>query len=155
VRVENASGNPGRASSIARTLIRQGFSPRTSFTTAPAPQATTRLQYGPGRQAQAAEIARTLGLPTSAVQPGATGVTLLIGSDWLSGTTYPGASSAASSVPAPADPKGALQQSHAQTADQAGTCAAVSTQQTVVLNGTPMTPARAYQLSTDIPVSAP
>jgi hypothetical protein len=156
VRVENASGNPGRALSIARALIGQGFSPRTSFTTAPAPQATTRLEYGPGRQAQAEEVARTLGLPTGAVQPGATGVTLLVGSDWLSGATYAGgASPAASSGPAPADGVGALQQSHAQTADQAGTCAAVSTQRTVVLNGTPMTPARAFQLSTDIPVSAP
>ncbi|MGW4454297.1 LCP family protein, partial [Streptomyces sp. NPDC004599] len=59
-----------------------------------------------------------------------------------SGATWPGGSSPASS--APADTGAAVSDAHAQTADQARTCAKVSPYKTVSLNGVPMTPAQAY-----------
>ncbi|HET9657006.1 MAG TPA: LCP family protein [Kineosporiaceae bacterium] len=151
VRVQNATGRTGRAATIAQTLIGRGFSPRSTSTTAPTAAVTT-LDYGTGQLTRAQAVAQALGLPASALhQAAATGITLTIGTDWPSGTTYP----AGGTDPVPAPAVTALAQAHAQTADTTGTCAPVSTQATVTYNGTPMTPAQAFQRSTDVPLSAP
>jgi LCP family protein required for cell wall assembly len=151
VRVENGSGRSGRASSVARALIDQGFSSRTSSGTAPTDTATTTLAFGPGRQADAQVVAAALGLPASALRPGTgSAITLTIGTDWPTGTTFGG-----TPKPAPVDTAAALNQAHAQTADTSGSCTPVSTQATVLLNGVPMSPADAFRLSPDVPVSAP
>ncbi|MFL5993597.1 MAG: LCP family protein [Streptomyces sp.] len=141
VTVENGTEITGRASAIANALTDRGFSSATTTANAPSPATTTTLTYGTGQKAQAQTAAKALGLSTSHVKEGGgTGLTLVIGSDWTSGTTYPGGSSS----PAPADTKAAVSNAHAQTADEAKTCAKVSPYRTVSLNGVAMTPEQAY-----------
>ncbi|WP_406128928.1 LCP family protein [Streptomyces canus] len=141
VTVENGTEITGRASAIANALTGQGFSSATTTANAPSQATTTTLTYGTGRKAEAQTAAKALGLSTSHLEEGAgTGLTLVIGSDWTSGTTYPGGSASH----APADTKAAVSNAHAQTADEAKTCAKVSPYKTVSLNGVPMTPEQAY-----------
>ncbi|MER6980538.1 LCP family protein [Streptomyces carpinensis] len=141
VTVENGTTITGRASAIATTLTEQGFGSGTSTANAPSHATTTSLTYGPGQEAEARTAAQALGLPDSRLKQG-TGnrLILVIGSDWPSGTTYPDSSSS----PAPADTGSAVSNAHASTADQAKTCAKVSTYRTVTLNGVSMTPSQAY-----------
>nr|WSZ19769.1 LCP family protein [Streptomyces canus] len=144
VTVENGTEITGRASAIANALTGQGFSSATTTANAPSPATTTTLTYGTGRKAAAQTAAKALGLSTSHLEEGTgTGLTLVIGSDWTSGTTYPGGSSS----PAPADTKAAVSNAHAQTADEAKKCAKVSPYKTVALNGVAMTPEQAYAAS--------
>ncbi|MDQ0758361.1 LCP family protein [Streptomyces canus] len=146
VTVENGTEITGRASAIANALTGQGFSSATTTANAPSPATTTTLTYGTGGKAAAQTAAKALGLSTSHLKEGTgTGLTLVIGSDWTSGTTYPGGSSS----PAPADTKAAVSNAHAQTADEAKTCAKVSPYKTVSLNGVPMTPEQAYAAAPD------
>jgi hypothetical protein len=77
-------------------------------------------------------------------------LTLVIGSDWTSGTTFPGGTSASAS----ADTGAPLADSHAQTADQSKTCAKVSPYKTVQINGVAMTPAQAYAAASSTKDSA-
>ncbi|MGC0405679.1 LCP family protein required for cell wall assembly [Streptomyces sp. SAI-126] len=141
VTVENGTEITGRASDVANALTGQGFSSATTTANAPSPATTTTLTYGTGHKAEAQTAAKALGLPTSHLREGTGGgLTLVIGSDWTSGTTFPGGSSSA----APADTKAAVSNAHAQTADEAKTCAKVSPYKTVSLNGVPMTPEQAY-----------
>ncbi|MFJ9009903.1 LCP family protein [Streptomyces canus] len=141
VTVENGTEITGRASAIANALTGQGFSSATTTANAPSPATTTTLTYGTGRKAEAQTAAKALGLSASHLEEGTgTGLTLVIGSDWTSGTTYPGGSSS----PAPADTKAAVSNAQAQTADEAKKCAKVSPYKTVSLNGVPMTPEQAY-----------
>ncbi|MDH6447724.1 MULTISPECIES: LCP family protein [unclassified Streptomyces] len=141
VTVENGTEITGRASDVANALTGQGFSSATTTANAPSPATTTTLTYGTGHKAEAQTAAKALGLPTSHLKEGTGGgLTLVIGSDWTSGTTFPGGSSSA----APADTKAAVSNAHAQTADEARTCAKVSPYKTVSLNGVPMTPEQAY-----------
>ncbi|MEU9475938.1 LCP family protein [Streptomyces sp. NPDC048191] len=141
VTVENGTTVTGRASAVATALTDQGFSSATTTANAPSPATTSTLTYGTGQKAQAKTVAKALGLPSSHVKQGTgTGLTLVIGSDWPSGTGYPGGSAA----PAPADTQAAVGGAHATTADQAKTCAKVSPYRTVNLNGVAMTPTQAY-----------
>ncbi|WP_460071197.1 LCP family protein [Streptomyces sp. YKOK-I1] len=150
VTVENGTTITGRASAVAGALTDAGFSSGTTTANAPSPAATTTLTYGTGQKGAARTAAKTLGLPSSHLKQGsATGLTLVIGSDWPSGTTYPGGTSS----PAPADTKAAVSNAHAQTADEAKTCAEVSRFRTVALNGVPMTPTQAYAAARDKPDS--
>jgi hypothetical protein len=150
VRVENGTGTTGRASVIASHLTAKGFSPGTTSSNAPAPSATTTLTYGVGQKAEAQTVAKTLGLPSSHLTPGtATGLTLVIGADWPSGTTYPGTSASAAS----ADTHAAVSNAHAQTAE-GKTCAQVSPYKTVQIGGVAMTPAQAYAAAANQPDSA-
>ncbi|MYT03911.1 MULTISPECIES: LCP family protein, partial [Streptomyces] len=146
VTVENGTEITGRASVVANALTGQGFSSATTTANAPSPATTTMLTYGTGQKAEAQTVAKALGLRTSHLKEGTgTGLTLVIGGDWTSGTTFPGGSSS----PAPADTKAAVSNAHAQTADEAKKCAQVSPYKTVSLNGVPMTPAQAYAAATD------
>jgi LCP family protein required for cell wall assembly len=141
VKVENGTTIGGRASVIANALIAKGFSPGTSTGNAPEQAATTKLTYGPGEKAEAQTVASALGLSSSHLtQSSASGLTLVIGADWPTGTTLSSGSSSA----APADTHAAVSNANASTADQSKTCAKVSPYKTVSLNGVPMTPAQAY-----------
>ncbi|KUM86935.1 LCP family protein [Streptomyces sp. NRRL WC-3774] len=145
VTVENGTEITGRASDVANVLTGQGFSSATTTANAPSRATTTTLTYGTGQKAEARTVAKALGLRTSHLEQGTgSGLTLVIGSDWTSGTTFPGGSSSA----APADAKAAVSNANAQTADEAKKCAQVSTFKTVSLNGVPMTPAQAYAAAT-------
>jgi LCP family protein required for cell wall assembly len=153
VRVENASGTRGRATQLADALTGRGFGSGTTAATSPTTTPTTQLRYAPGDQAAARTVAAALGLPDSALtqSSAASGVTLVIGADWPSGTTFPGASG----KPGPVDPRQALNGAGARTADDTTGCAPVSKDQTVMLNGVPMTPSQAYAAATGVPDSAP
>ncbi|TWV33129.1 LytR family transcriptional regulator [Streptomyces misionensis] len=141
VTVENGTTVTGRASDIAGALTDQGFSSATTTANAPSPATTTTLTYGTGQKAEAQMVAKALGLSGSHLEQGSsTGLTLVIGADWPSGTTFPGGRSS----PAPADTKAAVGGARASTADQAKTCAKVSTYRTVEINGVSMTPSQAY-----------
>ncbi|MFF4633376.1 LCP family protein [Streptomyces griseorubiginosus] len=145
VTVENGTTITGRASEVASALTQQGFSSATTTANAPSPATTTTLTYGSGQKGAAQTAAKALGLSASHLEQGSgTGLTLVIGGDWTSGSTYPGGASSH----APADTKAAVSNAHAQTADQAKTCAKVSPYKTVELNGVPMTPAQAYAAAT-------
>lgn len=87
VSVENGSGIAGRAHDIAAALVAKGFTQSVGDLNA-AYTTTTSLTYGPGKRAQARAVAKTLGLPASALHRSGTGLTLVIGTDWPSGTTY-------------------------------------------------------------------
>ncbi|MBF9068450.1 LCP family protein [Streptacidiphilus fuscans] len=154
VKVENGTTVTGRAGAVAQALLDDGYSQQTAALTGPS-AATTSLRYPAAHAAQAQAVAKSLGLPASAVkQDSAVGsIVLLIGADWPSGATFPAGSGTA---PAPADTKAALDNAHAQTAAQRDGCAQVSTFATVSLPGYgPMTPTRAYELSSTVPNSAP
>ncbi|MGW1982485.1 LCP family protein [Streptomyces collinus] len=141
VTVENGTAVNGRALAVATALTDQGFSPATTTANAASPTATTTLTYGTGAKAEATTVAKALGLPAGRLKQGSgSGLTLVIGSDWPSGTGYP----AGASSPAPADTAAAVSNAHAQTADQARTCAKVSPYRTVSYRGVPMTPEQAY-----------
>lgn len=150
VTVENGTGITGRASALATALTGQGFSSATTTANAPSPADSTSLTYGTGDKAAAQTVAKALGLPASHLRQGTgSGLTLVIGSDWPSGTSYPGGSSS----PAPADTKAAVGGAHASTADQAKTCAKVSPYKTVTYDGVPMTPSQAYAAARNKPDS--
>ncbi|MFF7356085.1 MULTISPECIES: LCP family protein [Streptomyces] len=150
VTVENGTSVTGRASDIATALTDQGFSTATTTANAPSPAATTTLTYGPGQKDEAKTAAKALGLSSAHLKQGTgTGLTLVIGSDWPSGTGYPGGNSS----PAPADTQAAVGGAHASTADQAKTCAKVSPYRTVTYNGVSMTPAQAYKAARGKPDS--
>ncbi|MGW4568584.1 LCP family protein, partial [Streptomyces sp. NPDC004561] len=149
VTVGNGTTVTGRAADIATALTAQGFGSATVTHGTPS-SATTTLTYGTGQKAEAQTVAKALGLSSSHLQQGTgTGLTLVIGADWPSGTSFPGGGSS----PAPADTHAAVSNANASTADQAKTCAKVSTYKTVNLNGVPMTPSQAYVAAHGIPDS--
>nr|QIZ01796.1 LCP family protein [Streptomyces sp. S1D4-11] len=153
VTVENGTTVTGRASAVATALIDKGFSSGTTTGNAAGTTSTTTLTYGSGHKAEAQSAAKALGLPSSHLKQsdatGSTGLTLVIGTDWTSGTAYP------ATTPAPADTKAATSNAHAETADQSKTCAKVSPYRTVSLNGVAMTPTQAYRAASGTKDSAP
>jgi LCP family protein required for cell wall assembly len=147
--IENGSGHPGRATDLTAALVARGFAHATTSHRMLTTRVATVLDYGPGDLAQARALATALHLPATALQSQhAMGLALVVGSDWTSGTTF--------TVRVTPDPSAsaALSQAHSETADQASACAAVSTFDTVVVDGVPMTPIRAYALSPQVPNSA-
>jgi LCP family protein required for cell wall assembly len=152
VQVENGTGISDRAGSVATALIAKGFSSETSATTGSS-AATTTLTYPAGDSAQAKAIAAAAGLKSSALQQGTgSGYVLVIGSDWPSGTVFPGSSAA----PAPADTKAALAGSNSLTGADNSKCAHVSTQLTIPTGpNTGITPEQAYADHPEVPNSAP
>ncbi len=148
--VANGSERTGRVSAVVNVLIAGGFT-RASTTTSASTTATTTLRYGPGQRSAAQEVASALRLPASAlVQGQASVMTLTIGQDWPSGSTYAGGTTGAGVLSATQ-----AQAANALTANKSGTCTTVSAYATVVLNGSSMTPTRAYALSPNVPDSAP
>jgi LCP family protein required for cell wall assembly len=135
---------PGRAGQIASALIGQGFSSATAAYSYSGFPATSSLTYGPGQAAQA--------------QSTANGLSLVIGTDWNSGTTFPHSRPA----PAPVDTAAALNNTHAQNGG-APTCVTVSTADTenklglptATWNSPPETPQQMFQIYSNRPNSAP
>ncbi|MFC9643369.1 LCP family protein [Streptomyces mirabilis] len=154
VKIENGTGiSRPRASELATALTDKGFGSGTTTANAPSTTTTTALTYGADQKPQAQAVAKALGLPSSHLKQGSTdGLTLVIGSDWPSGTTY-SSGNGGSSSPAPGDTHAAVSNAHAETADQSKSCAQVSPYRTVQLNGVPMTPAQAYAAATNQPDS--
>ncbi|KOG35344.1 transcriptional regulator [Streptomyces resistomycificus] len=82
----------GRASDIARALVGKGFTKATTDTTAALAEARTLVRYPSAELAgDARAVAKSLGIPTSSVQKSTdvSGVTVVVGADWRSGTGYP------------------------------------------------------------------
>jgi hypothetical protein len=148
VRVQNSTGHTGRAGEVAGGLQQAGLAAVTTATGSVAQ--TSSVRYPAGQDAAARTLATQLGLPASAVVPGAAGapLTVVVGLDWPRGTSFAGA------APPPVD-QSALDGGHARTADQAKDCAQVSQARTVELNGVPMTPSEAYRRATTVADSAP
>ncbi|RLU94816.1 transcriptional regulator [Streptomyces griseocarneus] len=97
VTVYNATGTAtqpvatGRGSDMAAYLVKQGYTKATADSE-PRSQLDTTLSYGKASQRSDAEaLAKTLGLPDTAVRMSTAvdELTLVIGSDWRSGTSYP------------------------------------------------------------------
>ncbi|WP_069816258.1 LCP family protein [Streptomyces sp. TP-A0874] len=96
VSVRNGTGSDlqppvtGRASVVADQLTQLGFA-RTTVDSAPQSQAESSVSYpSPEQRGNAEAVARELGLPPSAVRQSASTeqITLVVGADWRSGTTY-------------------------------------------------------------------
>ncbi|WP_374230825.1 LCP family protein [Streptomyces sp. UNOC14_S4] len=97
VTVYNATGTAtqpvatGRGSDIAAYLVQKGYTKATADSE-PRSQLDTTLSYGKASQrADAEAMAKMLGLPDTAVRMSTAvdELTLVIGSDWRSGTSYP------------------------------------------------------------------
>ncbi|WP_231607837.1 LCP family protein [Streptacidiphilus albus] len=157
VHVENGSTQngarvSGRATTVQGALVNQGYSSNSTIADAPSSAATTTLSYPTADAVAAKEVATSLGLPASALKAGhGSQITLVIGADWTSGSTFPGGKAS----PAAVDTKVALNGTHDQTGNQTNSCAPVSTQYTVVVNGIGMNPTQAYAASKGVPDSAP
>ncbi|MFD8483341.1 LCP family protein [Kitasatospora sp. NPDC059673] len=154
VTVRNGSGVTSRATALVEALRTAGFSKDTT-TGKNTPTEHSTVRYPAGKEAEAKQVAAALGMPESAVEAGTgSSIELLIGTDWKSGTTFPGGAQGGST--APVDPAAALKGAEATTADNENTCAQVSHDNTVSLPGYGgMTPIKAFDRSPDIPVSAP
>jgi LCP family protein required for cell wall assembly len=155
VSVENGSGIDGRASAVTSALVGDGLSSRTSASTAPSLASTSSLSYGAGDAAEANAVAKLLGLPAKDVSQGSgSGLTLVIGSDWSTGTSYPNSKPSA----APVDTASVLAGAIPQTADKNNECVQVSTDYTETLysdGGPGETPQQEYALYPKVPNSAP
>ncbi|MCC9311714.1 LCP family protein [Kitasatospora sp. RB6PN24] len=156
VHVRNGSGITGRAADVADALKADGYNPGTAAANAAGTEETSEVTYTAGREADAQEVAASVGLPASAVKPGmGPGITLVIGKDWPSGTTFGGGGGSSAGTPAPVNTQAALSNSSAETADDSSKCAQVATQDTVKLNNVGMNPTEAYDKSPNVADSAP
>lgn len=105
VRVMNGTGTAlrapitGRAGAVAQLLGGKGFTRATADRT-PKSQTDTTVSYPrEDQRADALAVAKSLGLPEQSVRlsTGVQELTLVVGEDWRSGSTYPGRSGGASS----------------------------------------------------------
>ncbi|GGZ98627.1 LCP family protein [Streptomyces echinoruber] len=95
----------GRAAAVARLLAGKGFTRAFADTSAATAQETTVVRYPSADLAgDAQRVAKALGIPASSVQRSTdvSGVTLVVGADWRSGTAYRAPKKAADKTPASA-----------------------------------------------------
>jgi len=81
----------GRASSVAQLLVGKGFTAAKADPSAALSEAKTVIRYpSADLQGNALRIAKVLGIPARSVKKSTdvSGVTLVVGADWRSGTTY-------------------------------------------------------------------
>ena len=106
VHVYNANGVGGRAGTIVSALKTDGFTQAQSGGNASTAQ-TTEVYYPSGDSAQAQAVAAALKIPSGQVQQSSTysQVSVVLGTDFESGTSYPASSSGSGSgtASAPAD----------------------------------------------------
>jgi LCP family protein required for cell wall assembly len=126
VQVLNANGVGGRAAAIVNALQSDGFTKAQSGGDASAAQ-TTEVYYPSGDQAQAQAVAASLRLTTAQVQESSNyqQVTVVLGKDFESGTTYsaPAASGGSSGSSGSGGTASAPADSHVSNAtDSAGEC---------------------------------
>jgi len=90
VLINNGSSIRGRAAAIRTALVGGGFSGSLLTTGNADPTGTTALYYPANRADSAAVVAAALGIPSAAMHEsgGSKQVTVVIGSDWPSGTTF-------------------------------------------------------------------
>ncbi|MFF8781940.1 LCP family protein [Streptomyces sp. NPDC015140] len=91
-RSESLGPVSGRASAVAGTLVRKGFSRATTDTSAALSEERTLVRYPSDELAgDARRVADALGIPANAVRKSTdvSGITLAVGADWRSGTSYP------------------------------------------------------------------
>ncbi|MGW2387410.1 LCP family protein [Streptomyces sp. NPDC001658] len=82
----------GRASEIAGELVDKGYAQAARDTGSAASEAKTVVRYPSAElEGDAQEVATSLGIPTSSVKRSTdvSGVTVVVGSDWRTGTSYP------------------------------------------------------------------
>ncbi|MEU1481388.1 LCP family protein [Streptomyces sp. NPDC001668] len=82
----------GRAGTIAQELVQKGFSQTSKDATAGLSEDRTVVRYpSADLEGDAQRIAKSLGIPMSSVKKSTdvSGVTLVVGADWRTGTTYP------------------------------------------------------------------
>lgn len=98
VQVLNGSGVSGRAGTVKDALVNDGFS-LASVGGNSSSAATTKIYYPSTRSDSAATVAYALGLPSSAMVESSaySEVTLVLGADWTSGTTFGGGSASGTS----------------------------------------------------------
>ena len=96
--VQNATGTStlgpvvGRAGTVAEGLVQQGFTKASKDTTAVLSADRTVVRYPSAElEGDAQRIAKSLGIPPSSVQRSTdvSGVTVVVGADWRTGTAYP------------------------------------------------------------------
>ncbi|MDX6352936.1 MAG: hypothetical protein QOF84_7726 [Streptomyces sp.] len=128
VAVQNGTGNTttaavsGRASTVVGKLTGLGYTKAAVDSTTASSSGTT-ISYpsadGDQGKANAQAVAKSLNLPTSAVKKSTkvSQLTLVIGSDWTTGTTYPKSSKS--------DTKAVLDQSSALNASDTSACMSV------------------------------
>ncbi|WP_037677299.1 LCP family protein [Streptomyces griseus] len=81
----------GRATAVKDLLVGKGFTQAVADPSTAASEKTTVIRYpSADLQGDAERVAKVLGLPTSAVKKSTdvSGVTLVVGADWRSGTAY-------------------------------------------------------------------
>ncbi|MCX5090688.1 LCP family protein [Streptomyces sp. NBC_00365] len=82
----------GRASAVTQLLVRNGFIRAKADTTTATTEAKTVVRYPSAElEGDAQRIAKSLDIPLSSVQKSTdvSGITLVVGADWRTGTTYP------------------------------------------------------------------
>ena len=91
ITVENGSGVSGRATALTAHLRALGFTLTRNGFNAPEHQQTTTLSYAPADLAAATAAATALHLPSGALREdsGVERPTLVIGSDWTTGGSFP------------------------------------------------------------------
>ncbi|MFH0522312.1 LCP family protein [Streptomyces sp. M41] len=89
-RTHNLPAVEGRARDISKQLVSKGFE-RAAVRSTPRRQRETTVTYPAGLSADALAVAEALDLPKAAVSEvsNATEITVVVGSDWRSGSTYP------------------------------------------------------------------
>ncbi|EDY57448.2 transcriptional regulator [Streptomyces sviceus ATCC 29083] len=97
----------GRAGTIAEELVRKGFSQASKDASAGLSEDRTVVRYpSADLEGDAQRVAKSLGIPMSSVKKSTdvSGVTVVVGADWRTGTAYPKQSEAkAGEVPGNAD----------------------------------------------------
>ncbi|MFF0017265.1 LCP family protein [Streptomyces sp. NPDC005374] len=98
VLVQNATASStlgpvgGRAGTLAEALVRKGFSQASKDATAGLSEDRTVVRYpSADLEGDAQRVAKSLGIPLSSVKKSTdvSGVTLVVGADWRTGTAYP------------------------------------------------------------------
>ncbi|MGI5394550.1 LCP family protein [Streptomyces sp. CA-251251] len=82
----------GRAGAIAQALVEQGFDKAAKDSSVTAAEERTVVRYPTaGTAGDALRVAEALGIPATSVLKSAdvSGITLVVGADWRSGTSYP------------------------------------------------------------------
>jgi LCP family protein required for cell wall assembly len=82
----------GRAGAIAQALAGEGFTRATPDTSAALSEERTLVRYPSAElEGDAQTVAKSLGIPVSSVRKSTdvSGVTVVVGADWRTGTTYP------------------------------------------------------------------
>jgi LCP family protein required for cell wall assembly len=126
--VLNGTGVAGRASAVEQGLESGGFS-ESNLSTGNADTTAQTVVYYPSDRAQsAAAVAGALGIPSSQVQESSnySEVTVVIGTDWTSGTTYSSTSSSSGASPSTSAAASAPSSSSELNAATTGECVQVA-----------------------------